>query len=155
MLDRFRKNSKILFGFTLTMLLAGCGEASYLPVSIDEAVDVCAECNMSVQDNSFAAQLVNQGGEVLKFDDIGCLAQYLNGRDSESGKAYVRDFPSLEWVTLEESHFIHSTELTTPMNYGFAAFKKEEDKEQFSKKYENVGWEEVQQLAKEKKGMKP
>ena len=111
-------------GLVLILMLAvvgGCNGDSG-PQPIDETVDACASCNMSVSDGPFAAELVQKDGEVLKFDDIGCLAGYLRKNDTD-GAAYVRDFHNKEWLRADEAFFAES-DLHTPMDSGIIAFRE-------------------------------
>lgn len=135
--------------FFLLLLTACGGEESGTPEPIDEDVDVCELCYMSVFDNQFAAQIVTEDGKALKFDDIGCLAAYIVDNEQE-GTPYVRDFDTLEWVHVDEALFVFGEEIETPMNSGLASFANKESMDQFLS--ENAGsewsWEEVLESGK-------
>src|SRR5690606_30348883 len=96
-------------GLVLILMMAvigGCSGDSG-PQPIDEAVDVCASCNMSVSDVTVAAELVHRDGEVLKFDQIGCLAVYLISNDTDE-EAYVWSFHSKKWIRTDQAYFAES-----------------------------------------------
>jgi copper chaperone NosL len=99
---------------------------------------------MSVPDNQFSAQLLDKHGEAAKFDDIGCLANYLRD-NGEVGEAYVRDFYTKEWIRSIEAIFIESQDLTTPMHSGVVSFQNEENAAKFLEETEGhkISWEDV------------
>jgi copper chaperone NosL len=139
-------------GLVLILMMAvigGCSGDSG-PQPIDEAVDVCASCNMSVSDGPFAAEWVQRDGEVLKFDDIGCLAGYLNNNDTD-GEAYVRDFHSKEWIRTDQAFFAES-EVHTPMDSGLVAFQGEDRLQAFIREEtgaKETTWEEILRHARD------
>ena len=50
------------------------------PVLIVWDREACAECHMHVGEPRFAAQLQTEEGDVLNFDDPGCLLRYAQER---------------------------------------------------------------------------
>ena len=48
------------------------------PTPLDPAIDACAQCKMSVKDSGYAAEVIVADGRIYKFDDIGCLLNYLS-----------------------------------------------------------------------------
>lgn len=142
------KQTIYFFLFVLLLLfLSACGrekEAESVVQPIDEEVDVCEVCYMSVLDNQFSAQLLSRKGETLKFDDIGCLADYLRDHE-EAGEAYVRDYYTKDWLKGTEAIFIESAELTTPMHSGVVSFQNEDNAAKFLKETEGqrISWEAV------------
>lgn len=117
---------------------------------------VCEMCNMKVYEKTdemgkFSAQAIKADGSIAFYDDIGCL---LNAeiKFNEKNDKFVRDFNTLEWILVDDATIV-KTNLKTPMNWGYAFFKSEED----AKKYveENEGTfietlENVKQQAKER-----
>lgn len=107
-------------------------ELAYEPEDIDPETDVCDICAMAVADDQFATQIVLENDRALKFDDLGCLYEWLdeNGTD-EVGAKFVRDFNTAEWIQLEEATYVFAEEIETPMAYGVISFKNSEDAEQY------------------------
>src|SRR5690625_7574040 len=89
---------------------------------------------MAVADDQFATQIVLENDRALKFDDLGCLYEWLeeNGTD-EVGAKFVRDFNTKEWIQLEEATYVFDEAIETPMAYGVISFKNSEDAEQYVK----------------------
>ncbi|HHW37699.1 MAG TPA: hypothetical protein GXX18_10745 [Bacillales bacterium] len=136
----------------LVILLASCGKAGLiLPQAIDEEVDICEACTMMVQDNQFSAQIVTPSGSIYKFDDIGCMAMYIND-NLPVGQPYVRDFYSGEWVEVDHASFVFTDGVETPMNYGFLAFSSKTNADQFlaESSEEEMMWNQVKEKMKER-----
>lgn len=132
-----------------TLMLTACGEngesenttepaendvneLTYEPEDINPDTDVCDICAMAVADEQYATQIVLENDRTLKFDDLGCLYEWLeeNGTD-EVGAKFVRDFNTKEWIQLEEATYVFDEAIETPMAYGVISFKNSEDAEQY------------------------
>lgn len=103
---------------------AGCGKVAIVPVAI-AAEDMCDYCRMAISEKQYAAEVIDREANARKFDDIGCMLEYLNEqRDKQNIAAYfVVDFSSREWLKAEDAVFVRSPELKTPMAGGIVAFK--------------------------------
>lgn len=112
----------------VVLLLSACGDESYEPREINPETDVCYVCNMSVTSVDYAAQVVLKNNDIVVFDDLGCLMDYMkqNG-ESEIGAAYIRDTNSSKWLNIKDASYIYSPDYWTPMNYGVLAFASEEE----------------------------
>jgi copper chaperone NosL len=104
--------------------LAGCGAPKFEPVEI-AAEDMCAFCKMAISERQYAAEFLNRDGDVFKFDDIGCLANYVAEKQARDSVAafYVVDFDSKRWLKAEEASFLASPNFHTPMGGGMVAYK--------------------------------
>ena len=122
-----------------------------MPQVIDEEVDICDACTMMVQDNQYSAQIVTPSGQVFKFDDIGCMAMYIND-NLPVGQPYVRDFYSSEWIEVDNGLFVFTEDVETPMNYGFLAFSNKTNIEKFlaESSGEEMAWNQVKETMKER-----
>lgn len=123
-----------LIGVTVLILLAGCGkDQSFEPQEINPDIDACVVCNMSVAHTEYATQLILQDGTVHKFDDIGCMMDYIDndGKSQEIAKKYVRDTETGEWIELEKAVFAYHPDYWTPMAFGVLSFKNEQAAESF------------------------
>ncbi|TAK31485.1 MAG: hypothetical protein EPO40_04880 [Myxococcaceae bacterium] len=90
------------------------------PVAWDRAA--CAHCRMHVGDPRFAAQLQTEEGEVLNFDDPGCLLRYAQERRPRVRAMYFHDVRDDRWWARDEVGFV--TMAPTPMGYGIAATRR-------------------------------
>ena len=85
--------------------------------------EVCGHCKMHVGDPRFAAQLQTANGEVLNFDDPGCLFDYLASHDAPVHALYFRNHAADGWLAQSDAGFIPVED--SPMGYGLAAVPKE------------------------------
>ena len=137
----------------LSLVLVACGNsAAGKPKPIDEEVDVCANCNMTVMDNQFATQIVTKEDESLKFDDIGCMAVYTYTNDPD-GTAYVRDFYTENWTDVEQAFFASTESIKTPMGSGFITFESKGNLDKFLSEYkaDEVTWPKILEIMKDRK----
>ena len=116
------KLSRAIVMFVL--VLASCGNAKLEPVAIEES-DMCNFCRMSISEKRYAAELIDKDGEVFKFDDIGCMANFIKQKKPEVRASFVMDYDHREWLKGEEAFYVRSPQFKTPMSGGIAAFKDE------------------------------
>jgi len=90
------------------------------PVAWDRAA--CAYCRMHVGDPRFAAQVQTEEGEVLNFDDPGCLMRYASERHPHVRAMYFHDERQDLWRPREQTAFVPGA--STPMGYGLAATRR-------------------------------
>lgn len=134
MMKRKNKNSQrnsrrfflTFFGFFLflfsALLVQGRCPQRTGPVDILPG-DVCSFCGMHITEKKFSGQYITSDGKVKKFDDIGCLVSSYIKEKEKVKKIWVADFETGEWLDSENALF--SSGFTTPMHYGFVAFKKQ------------------------------
>lgn len=113
---------------SIVLLLSGCGEEAVQPHPIEEGIDICEVCNMGVADDAFATELMLKNGRVYKFDDIGCMHEWLkNNPASELEATFVRDYHTADWVSIESASFVFDPSFHTPMGYGIYSFKNQSE----------------------------
>ncbi|RAK18398.1 copper chaperone NosL [Anoxybacillus vitaminiphilus] len=125
---------KAIWMISLLFLTACSREVSIEPEEINPDIDVCVVCNMSITEKNYATEMIMKDGEIYKFDDIGCMMEYMHkhGEEKESIAAkYVRDVNSGKWIKLEDAYYAYHKEFWTPMAYGVVSFAKKEDAEKF------------------------
>ena len=81
--------------------------------------EVCTHCKMHVGDPRFAAQVQTVEGDVLNFDDPGCLFDYLDAHPRVVHALYFRNHESNGWLSAEEVGFLPVED--SPMGYGLRA----------------------------------
>lgn len=130
----------------MILLLAGCSSGQLRPVEIRWNEEICSYCRMAVSEREFACQWAEQSGARFAFDDIGCLATWLQQRSPENtGVAFVNDFNSGTWLPANEAIYLRSSELKTPMGSGLAAFRSPAEAERAHQLWDGklLAWEEV------------
>jgi len=93
------------------------------PVPVVWDQEVCSHCKMHVGDPRFAAQLQTTDGEVLNFDDPGCLLDYLRSHELSVHALYFRNYEGDGWLSESEVGFVSAEE--SPMGYGIRAVPRE------------------------------
>lgn len=106
------------------LLLAGCKTSKFEPVALAPE-DMCNYCKMAISEKRYAAELIDSEGQAFKFDDIGCMANFVKSRkDTTKPVAYfVMDFDDRQWIRADGAYYVRSSELTTPMSGGIIAFR--------------------------------
>lgn len=121
----------------LMAALSGCQNNAMEPEEINPEIDVCEVCNMGIAHEHFATEIVTEDREIHKFDDIGCMDEFLKSEKSlkEAGasKQYVRDMETGEWVELEKAFHAFHPDYWTPMANGVVSFKTKERAEEYVK----------------------
>jgi copper chaperone NosL len=119
--------SKKAIGFLIFagLLLAACRTSEPRPVDILPE-DMCAFCRMAISEKQYAAQFMRRDGGVFKFDDIGCMLNFVKagGDQGEIIAFFVVDFETRQWTRGESAFYVVSAEFKTPMSHGVAAFKE-------------------------------
>lgn len=116
-----RKRLKIFI--FLTVFLAACTSGEIKPVPI-EVGDMCSFCKMAISEKQFAAEIIAEDEQVLKFDDIGCLLRHRQaaGNQLKPAAIFVTDHDSRQWLKAEDAFFVKSKTFKTPMGSGIVAF---------------------------------
>lgn len=90
------------------------------PVDVAWDRAACAHCRMHVGEPAFAAQLQLKDGQVLNFDDPGCLFRHLRGVDaSQIHAVWFHHHREDRWISRERVAFVEAS--PTPMGYGLGA----------------------------------
>jgi len=114
-----RRLRKILF---LLILLSACASGEIQPVPF-EASDMCSLCKMAISEKRFAAEIITENEEVLKFDDIGCLLRYRQKAENQPETAvFFVDYETQNWIKADNAFFVKSGTIKTPMGSGIVAF---------------------------------
>lgn len=96
------------------------------PQPIEFGKEACAHCSMMIMNPNFAGELITQKGKVYKFDDAGCLVSFINSDGMKHEKIsgiYFDDFTGdHHFLKSEQSFFLYSSELNTPMGGNIIAF---------------------------------
>lgn len=118
---------KIIVIFSLITLFSCVPKTDYKAKEINWDRDICALCLMGLAEKEYSAQSINQYGEVIWFDDLGCLIYYKEGEDwkrfAEEGavKSWIGDCETGAWIEVEKAFYRYGDR--TPMGYGYGALK--------------------------------
>lgn len=124
---------KWLVVLMVVSILSGCGkDAAYEPVDINPDIDVCEVCNMSITAVKYAAEAIMKDGSVEKFDDIGCMVDFMGSATKETGALFVRDANTGEWIDAKKASYLLNDDYWTPMMYGVISFKDDASAELFA-----------------------
>jgi len=85
----------------------------------------CARCGMLVSDPAFAAQLQGGSGEVLFFDDPGCLLLERAESAEPHARAWFHEARASRWLADAEVGFVRAD--PTPMGHGLRAVARADD----------------------------
>lgn len=91
-----------------------------VPVAWDDAA--CGECRMHVGEPRYAVQLQTKDGDVLDFDDPGCLFRYAARERPRVHAIWFHDSQGAGWLRASEVGFVRAAQ--TPMDYGLAAVRR-------------------------------
>src|SRR5690606_15739946 len=88
-------NRTTLYTLSLLLVLLGAAACSVEPKPVPYGEANCTHCQMTVSDNRYGAELVNDKGKPFFFDAAECLASYVIEQPEVSDKAaylLVTDF---------------------------------------------------------------
>jgi copper chaperone NosL len=103
----------------LLFVIVACGRTGSGPVAIVYDKEACAHCHMLIGDPRYAAQLVTEAGDVVDFDDPGCLLRYVATVHPHVRAIWFRDAHADRWLSAEATRFV--ADPATPMGWGLAA----------------------------------
>lgn len=100
------------------------------PREINWDRDICINCLMGMADQKYSVQSINAYGDVLWYDDLGCLIQYMGTEDwqkyeGENAISWIGDCETGEWLQVEKAWYRFGDR--TPMGYGYGALKNKTD----------------------------
>ncbi len=136
----------IIFLIVILFFSACSKDTEIKPAEIKYGQDVCVACSMIISEKKYSAQYILTDGKVTKFDDIGCMIDYLKQTKNELDRVpavFVRDYNSNNWINAKNAHFFQSNKITTPMGHGIVAFARKEDLKGVKSK---IGGKELRKL---------
>ncbi|MCL4506193.1 MAG: nitrous oxide reductase accessory protein NosL [Chloroflexi bacterium] len=112
------------FFLLFSLLLAACGSGGQIkPPDIAYGRDLCARCGMVIDDPRYAAALLLENNQSLKFDDVGEMFKWHAEHMDQAIRAwFVHDYQSQGWLRAETSFYVVSKGIKSPMGAGVIAF---------------------------------
>ena len=105
------------------LLLFALGVAACTPAEGPQPIvydrEPCAHCRMLISEPRFAAQLQTETGEILNFDDPGCLLASLAKRSPPVHALWFHHASEDRWLDADRVAFAPTER--TPMGYGLGA----------------------------------
>lgn len=143
---RFKRKTKsvsLASAFVFLFLFASC---STEPRPISYGEEQCQHCHMTIVDQQYGSELVSSKGKVFPFDAVECLLFYMEENDPTWQHIMVTHFTNPgELVPAENSIFLRSPELSSPMGMNLTAFATDEKALEFQQKFSGdvYSWEEL------------
>lgn len=112
--------------------------------------DECYFCKMPVADAKFGAEIITEKGKLYKFDDIGCMINFIKNNLNVNVKVKnilaVNYASNQKFLNVNECAFLKSSDLHSPMNSGIAAFASINEAQGFLKKFAGniLTWNQLQ-----------
>ena len=121
------------------VLLAACSSEAVKPVEL-EASDMCSFCRMAISERRFAAEIIDQDDNALKFDDIGCMLHYQQaaGDKLKPAAVFVTDVDARQWLPAADAFFVRTASVKTPMGSGIVAYSDPEKAGSFAVRYDQL-----------------
>lgn len=144
---------RIFLSFIITFLLFNC-TIEKQPIRFGE--DNCAYCKMIISDQRYGAELLTTKGKDYKFDSIECMAAYVlmdQTGTEDLHSIWVIDFNSPEkFIDAQKTHYLHSSQLKSPMSLNFSAFENLENAKAVQNVYpgEIIAWNDVKSIVNKK-----
>ena len=111
--------------------------------------DECFYCKMPFVDAKFGAEVITAKGKIYKFDDMGCLINFLKeglGSEEKVNKVLAVNYANNQkLMDVNTSVFLRNADLHTPMNSGIAAFESSDQAKSFLKDFpsEILIWQQL------------
>lgn len=151
----WRRNKRASSAIGIQMLMVGMltvtlGSCSTDPQPLRLGRDNCDQCKMTISDQRFGAEIVSKKGKVFKFDDSHCVLAYLNekkiDKDQVAGVYFTHFLAPHELLKAEQTYFLQSPALKSPMNGNVAAFANEDSLHAMISQYygNKISWEDLQ-----------
>lgn len=139
----------MVVGTISTLLVtAACQTTKITPVALAPE-DMCSFCRMAISEKQYAAEVIDSEGGAFKFDDIGCMVNFVESKKNKAPIAayFVMDFDKRDWVKAEDAYYVRTSEVTTPMNGGLIAYSTQSQAQQAVDKYQGklLRWKDIVQ----------
>ena len=117
------KAAALITGATAFMNLSACSTG---PEPIRYGQDECVHCKMTLTDRRFGAEVVSVKGKIFKFDDLNCLAAWLDTGtlpQDQVAQTVAVDFQGNGiFIDVQKAFFLRNEALKSPMRGDVAAF---------------------------------
>ncbi|WP_018479208.1 nitrous oxide reductase accessory protein NosL [Pontibacter roseus] len=141
--------SKSIHTLSLLAMLFLFAACSVEPQAIPYGQANCTHCNMTISDNRYGAELVNDKGKAFFFDAAECLAAYVSEQPELQENAsfvLVTDYTNPgNLIEVKNAHFLQSPKLPSPMGMNLTALADDLTAKQMEQKHGGtlLTWDQV------------
>jgi copper chaperone NosL len=141
-----KMNRKLIVILLCTLFTMACKREF---AEIQYGKEACDFCKMTIMDNRYAAEMVDEKGKVFKFDDVACMKHYITENKLSDAKAmlFVADFKKDKGAFLDARNavYLHHEHFKSPMNGNYGAFASADDAKGMKDSLgaEQVTWEKL------------
>lgn len=126
----YKKKIKLSSALATSLILVFLTSCSSNPEPFKIGTDVCHLCKMGIADVRFGAELITDKGKVYKFDDIGCMIQFMKTGTVEqkniSQTVVVNYEKQNDFIDTEKAVLLKSELTRSPMGFDLAGFSNKE-----------------------------
>ncbi len=152
-----RKSFSLFLLIYLAVFLAGCARKNpaNMPPKIRYGEDACDECRMIISEQRYAAAFRTVDGTERRFDDLGCLQDYLRKNNETPVQIWVGDYHTGQWLNSDSAFYVRSPEISTPMAHGIVAFSSQTEAKSFAESHNGVEINRTALFKRPKNSQKP
>lgn len=124
-----------VFGIIGVMMMISFSSCSQTVEPIQYGKDNCSYCQMTIMKNNCGGEIISKKGKVFKFDDAGCLHDFIADKKittAEIGKIYFNDFEKGVLVESVNLVLVKNDMYKTPMSSHIISVRKENAKNYLS-----------------------
>ena len=115
------------------MFLSGCEKMELVhedntakkPITFAFGHVQCPQCHMEVNALAHSVQAVSPDGKTYIFDDVGCFALWVDGRDDHTLVVWAYTQDTHQWIDAKQAFYTVRDD--TPMGYGFGAYAQNQE----------------------------
>ena len=127
-----KKVKNVIPGFAIfSMTMSFFSSCTSGPQPFEPGKDNCYACKMAISDTRFGGELITKKGKVYKFDDLHCLAGFMQSKavgEDEIAQTLTINFDKPNsFVDVDNAVFLKGEGVKSPMGSNTAGFADKED----------------------------
>jgi len=115
------KQFKNLLLILATLLFVACNQKD------TKDKRICPQCNMILPETNTYTSTLIEDGDIVSFDDIGCMVLYAHENKIDLKKSNSKVFTSDTKRDIDSFKAYYRIDQITPMKYGFCAYENKQD----------------------------
>lgn len=144
-----KKRLQLSSAFLSSLILFFMVGCSAQPEPLNIGKDICHFCKMGIADARFGAELISKKGKVFKFDDIGCMVNFMKADGIEqkdiSQTVVINYEKKNDFIDTGKAVYIKSEVVKSPMGFNIATFSNIHSANKFVPGGKILSWNEVYQ----------